>query len=192
MTGTWATDWATGDVVTAAEFRKSVGCISDTTLGIASASFDLSSLPTTYAHMTIECYLRGTVAATSTGWSIRFNADSGPNYDNQGLAGTAAAAAAGETFAQTSLVGGTQPGNSAPASVFGLLRIEIPNYAYASGNKVVFMTTSDKRGTTTGLLTARVDSGYWRSNAAISRITIAPASGSWDVGSRCSIYVKGS
>jgi hypothetical protein len=39
--------------VTAAEFRKSMGCVADSTLGIAAASFDFTGLPTTYAHLMV-------------------------------------------------------------------------------------------------------------------------------------------
>jgi hypothetical protein len=193
MSGTWASSWVTGDVVTAAEFRKSMGCVRTSTLGVAAASFDLTGLPTSYAHMRIECYLRGDTAATSVPWLVRFNADSGANYDYQGFSGNTASATVAETFARRRSGREPSPAASAPASVFGLLIIELSNYGNTAGNKVAYFTTADKRGTASGSLVVRADAGFWRSSAAISRVTVSAVCGQLGrFGSRASVYVMGS
>lgn len=80
MSGSWATGWATGDVVTAAEFAKGVGCIYDTTLGVGAASIDVTGIVGSYAHLLIVAYVRSDTAASATGLLTRFNGDTGANY----------------------------------------------------------------------------------------------------------------
>jgi hypothetical protein len=69
--------------------------------------------------------------------------------------------------------------------VFGLLIIELSNYGNTSGNKVAYFTTADKRGTASGSLVVRADAGFWRSSAAISRVTVSPSAGNWAASVAC-------
>lgn len=192
-TGTWFGDWATGDVVTAAEFRKSLGCVSDTTLGVAAASFDLTSLPTTYAHLRLELYLRTDDAAISSNIGIRFNNDTAANYDRQMIYGQAAASTISEVFAATSVSGIIGVANTAPANVFTTAVIDIANYGGSTNNKSFTGSWASKVGTTTTTLQAGLIAGFWRSSAAINRVTLIDVTGgNFAAGSRCSVYVMGS
>jgi hypothetical protein len=189
--GTWPLGWATGDIETAAEFKKGIGAISDTTLGGSAANIDVTSIVATYAHLLVVIYARGDTALTSTPLSLRFNNDSAANYDYQQLKGSAAAATASETFAQTAMVAGNMAANTAGANLFSAHIMFIPHYAGSANNKIALSIASLKTGTTTGLMTDNLVGGFWRSSAAINRITLLPAFGNFVTGTRATIYGMG-
>lgn len=191
MSGTWASGWALNDIVTAGEFAKGVGCVADTTLGIAAASFDFTSLPSTYAHLIIVLYARGDLAATTVNVFARFNNDNTANYDYQQTSASAAATTVSESFGQTSMFVGNCAGSTAGANLFGHLDILTSNYANASNNKLARALWAQKIGTASGNLQAGAVTSFWRSNAAINRITLLPGTGNFVAGSRCSIYAMG-
>lgn len=194
MPATWAADWSVGDVVTKTEFRKSLGCVADSTLGVAAASFDFTGLPTTYAHLMIVCQLRGDTVATTVDAYARFNGDTAANYDWQYVRASAAAVTAAESFASatTGLYLGSASAASATASVASVHMIDVPNYGGTTFNKATHTRTAIKLGTSTTNLNAFELGGFWRSTAAINRITVFPVSGNFAAGSRCSVYVMGS
>jgi hypothetical protein len=189
--GSWSGAWDVGDTVPMTEYRKGVGAIFDSTLGSAQASFDLSSIPSSYGALIIALYARGDTAASATGVNLRFNNDSAANYDFQTVAGSAATASSGETFASTSASIGNMPAATAVGNLFSDVDVVIPHYAGSTNNKVLFSMTARKTSTTTGTMQVSDISAFWRSNAAINRVTILPAAGNFVAGSRCTIYVAG-
>lgn len=192
MTGTWASGWATGDVVTAAEFKKSAGSIYDTTLGASAATIDITGIVQTYAHLLLTLYLRGDVGALTTSALMQFNGDVGTNYDYQALIGQAATAVASETFGATSTFTGECPGATAGTNLFSASQILIPHYAGTANNKQVTCISSKKSGVATTNIAAVLSGGSWRSNAAINRITIFPQTGAnWVAGSRLTVHAMG-
>lgn len=191
MTGTWASGWATGDIVTAAEFKKTAGSVFDTTLGGSAASIDVTAISNTYAHLMISIYARGDTAATSTPVFVRFNGDSGLNYDYQQLFGTAATTGAAELFGQSAASVGSMPANTAGANLFSSHEVFIPHYAGSTNNKQIVTFTSFKLGTTTGLMANNIFGGGWRSNAAINQITLLPSAGNFVAGTRVTIHALG-
>ncbi len=84
--------------------------LADTTLGVAAASIDFTSIPQTFAHLMLALYGRGDTAVVNQFVRIRFNNDSGANYDYQEIHAAAAAVTASEGLAQTSAVAGVCPG----------------------------------------------------------------------------------
>lgn len=191
MTGTWAAGWADGDIVTAAEFKKSAGSIYDTTLGVSAASIDVTGIVATYAHLMITLYARCDVASTFGTAVMRFNGDAGTNYDWQQLQGQAATASASENFANGALQIGNIPGNTAGANLFSANEIFIPNYAGSTNNKQFLAVAAAKVGTATTNMVVNVFGGGWRSAAAINRITIFPGSGNLVAGTRLTIHALG-
>lgn len=191
MTGTWASGWATGDIVTAAEFKKGVGAIFDTTLGGAAANIDVTSISATYAHLLLTLYSRSDAATALVAGLMRFNGDSAANYDYQYVQGQAATASAAESFGASSLTIGNIAGNTAGANLFGTQEIFIPHYAGASNNKGFIALSANKIGVATTNITVNLFGGSWRSNAAINRITLLPGSGSFMAGTRLTIYAMG-
>lgn len=178
-----------GDIVTATQLNLLPIQIGDSTLSGTAASFDFTSIPSWGSSLLLVLYLRGSVAAASVGWTVRFNADSGSNYDFIGMGGNSSSVSVAETFGSTGFGIGTVPGSSAPANVFGGLIIEIPHYANSINNKVAFFKGADKRGTSAGSLVTRSDTGFWRSNSAINEVTVLPASSTWAAGCRATMYL---
>ena len=191
MTGTYPLGWAVGDIVTGAQLGKSIGAISDTTLGGSAASVDITGIVGTYAHLFVVVYARGDTAAAFTPLVVRFNGDSGTNYDYQVLQGQAAAVSSAEVFAASSGVAGAIPANTAGANLFSAHMGLMPNYAGTANNKAFYSVTSLKTATTTGTLTNVFEGVFWRSNAAVTRITLFPSAGNLVAGTRVTLYGMG-
>src|SRR5262249_17299627 len=145
--------------------------LADTLLGADTANFDFTSISGSYIALKLTLYLRGDTAAATTNATLRFNNDSGSNYDYQYGLGQAATASAAETFAQTSCSLGSIPANTAGANLFGDIEIWIPHYAGAANNKALISSWASKSGTSTTNLTSGQMAGFYRSNTAITRIT---------------------
>jgi hypothetical protein len=165
----------------------------DTTLGAAAASIDTGAvLPTTYAHMRIEVYARTDSATNGVdAINLRFNNDSAANYDFQLGTFSAATATASESFAATSAQGGLAVGGAAGANLFAVSVYEIAHYGGSANNKAVSGLASAKAGTTTGKMQVQPFGGFWRSSAAINRVTLIPSSGNFAAGTRVTVYVLG-
>lgn len=188
----WPTDiGATGDLITAAQWNRLPEMLADSTLGAAAASFDFTGIPAHWSHLMIVAYLRGDAVTTSRAVNVRFNNDSGGNYDRQLYNAGAATVAGAEAFGATSGQVGSMPAASATADVFGTLSVIIPHYAGTVDQKACRSDYSEKRGVTTGLINMGGSCVYWRSAAAINRITLLPESGNFDIGSRASVYGMG-
>lgn len=179
---------ATGELITAAQLNGLPVMIANSTLGADTANIDFQSIPSHYAHLLVVAYLRGDTAAVTTGCYVRFNNDSGTNYDIQYVQGNAATASAGELFASTVAQVGSIPANSGGANLFSATTFEIPHYANSSNNKAMSGTAAFKYGTATTNLTINVWANFWRSNSAINRITILPQAGNFRSGSRATLY----
>jgi hypothetical protein len=188
----WANGWVTGDIVSAAEYRKSMGSIFDSTLGAAAASIDVTGIVATYAHLLVELYAR-TDSATNglDGCSLRFNGDAAANYDYQIANFSAAASSISEAFAQTGINAGLAVGGGSAANLFATTIWEIAHYAGSANNKTVNGQAAGKTGTATTNMSVRDFAGFWRSNAAINRITLFPGTGNFAAGTRCTIYALG-
>lgn len=191
MTGTWPLGFATGDVMNAAQFGKGIGAIFDSTLGGSAASIDITGIVTTYAHLLVVVYGRGDTASTSISLAARFNADAAANYDYQILGGSAAGVAASEAFAQNQAFVGEIPANTGGANLFGACMLFIPHYAGSANNKASVAVSSLKKGTSSGNMTTELFAGFWRSSAAINRITILASAGNLVAGTRMTIYGVG-
>lgn len=191
MTGTWPLGWQTGDVEIAAQYGKGWGSIFDSTLGGSAATIDITSIVATYAHLLVVVYARGDTALVNTNIVVRFNGDAGANYDYQQLQGSAATVASGEIFAATVAIAGVMPANGASANLFNSGLIFIPHYAGSSNNKVALSLSSSKGGTSTTNMAVNLAAGFWRSSAAINRVTLIPNAGNFVAGTRATIYAMG-
>jgi len=161
----------------------------DSTLGGAAASIDTGANAIAAGHvgLIIYVYVRTTRAAFSDNFQLRFNNDSGANYDFQQLLGSAAIASASAGAAQTSALG-TCPSASATANVFGVARMDVFNYDGGSGFKPYLLNTADPQEDTSHPATEQWG-GQWRSASAISRVALSSATGSNLVaGSRMTIF----
>ena len=192
MTGTWPLGWATGDIETAAEFKKGIGALADTTLGGSAANVDMTSISATYAHLLLVIYARSDQAAQSVYVQLQFNGDTAANYDSQRLTGGGASVLAAELFAQTSAICGHMPAATAGANLFGASIVFIPHYAGTTNNKLALSISAEKAATTTGTMNNNLAAAFWRSSAAINRITLIPnAAANFVAGTRVTLYGMG-
>lgn len=193
MSGSWVAGWVTGDIVTAAEFKKGVGAVYNQVLGAAAASIDTGvTLPTTYAHMRVVLIGRGDTAASTVGANLRLDNDSAGNYYAQRIRGNAATAVGTELLAQTSFAAGFLPAATATAGFAGALTIDLPGYATATFSKPVLCKASCPTATTTGALFADETEGIWASTSAINRVTMLTSAGNFVAGTQMTVYVWGS
>lgn len=190
-------DKAAGDVFTEAmwdtyikdNFNTGVPVLlADSTLVASAASIDLTGIAPDWAHLMIVAYLRGDAAAVVSALNIRFNGDTGANYDYQSIGASAAATSGAEAFATSSCRVGSIPAATAPASVFGAFTADIPSYSQATNNKAAHTSSAVKAGTTTTLLGVEAYLAAWRSSAAITSVTLLPGSGNFVSGSRVTLY----
>lgn len=192
MTGTWPLGWATGDIETGAQYGKGIGSIFDTTLGSSAASIDITSIVGSYAHLLIVIYARSDTVTVANGVAVRFNGDTSGDYDYQYMQGQAAAVTAVESFTNSLALVGHMPGSSAAANLFNAGLVFIPHYAGSSNNKAFVAISGTKAGTSTTNLRNTLSGGSWRSNAAITQVTLVPVSaGNFIAGTRVTLYGMG-
>lgn len=177
-------DDSIGDLPTPA-----IALITDTTLGADTANFDFTSIPGTYKHLWLVGDLRSTEAAIQTLVGVRFNNDSGANYQSMfhyAIASADGQDATGTTTGTKALVAYTS-GANASANHSGAFELLIPNYAGTTFHKAMRAQTAFTRDA--GNDPAITDgSGIWMSASAVTRVTVFPNSGSWKAASRLSLY----
>lgn len=140
-----------------------------------SASITFSSIPSTYQHLQIRAIARVTGAVTDSNFVAYFNTDTtSGNYPQHTLYGTGASAASGYTASDSNLAIGRCPGASSTADRFGVGICDILDYANTNKFKTTrSLAAQDQNGSGIILL----NSGLWRSTAAINSITISAQSG---------------
>lgn len=197
MAFTVVPDKATNDILTEANWDTHIKdnfntgvpvVLANSTLSGAAASIDFTSISQSWAHLMIVAYLRGDTASTSTAGLMRFNGDTAANYDYQTQTGRAATAAAAETFAAAYIETGSVPANTAGANLFSVNVIRIPHYAQATNNKSASISAGLKYGTATTNQIVYGIAGFWRSNSAITQVTLLPVAGNFNTGSRATLY----
>lgn len=188
----WFNGWLPGDIPTAAEFKKGVGAIADTTLGGSAASIDLTGLPTSYAHLLVAIVGRGDTAASNVNVSLRFNNDSAANYSMQHIQGNTTTPTAAESVGQTSILCGFMAAASATAGHPGSLFISLPGYSGTTFFKQALCQVGLSLALTTTNSFVSQRMGVWASTAAINRLTLLPVSGNFIAGTRMTVYAMGS
>lgn len=139
-------------------------------------------------HLRVVVRARGT--SVLAGVNMRFNGDSGANYDYARQVTTQAATTPAATFT----AGGTSLLAIAPivatselANMSGDAIIEIPDYRQTSFYKTVIAKGMKKGDATTGwqIIDYR---GWWLSTAAINRIDLISSGGNFQTGSLLALY----
>jgi hypothetical protein len=147
--------------------------LSTTTLAV-DGLIDVSGINGAYNDLVLVAVIRSTVAGVVETPGMRFNNDSGANYDfiyNYVQAGTAtpqSSSGAAQTYMP---LGWALPGNTATAGRFGIFTVEIPGYASTAWQKE--MTSLGAGQGVTSNYTASLVGAQWRSTAAITRIQLA-------------------
>ena len=143
-----------------------------------SSSITFSSIPSTYKHLQIRALARtdnGTTGGSSM--NMQFNSDTATNYSRHffevySIGSTTTPDVFGGTNANYITVSTVSTGG-VPSSIFGASVIDILEY----GNTSIYKTARsvggyDNNGNGSGYAYAQFASGNWRSNSAITSITL--------------------
>jgi hypothetical protein len=156
------------------------------TLGADAATIDLQSIPATYDDIMITISARA--SSTNENYYLRFNNDSGANYDyNQDVGVQSLTVAAGAGGA-TSAHAGSMPPSGSAANRFGTGTIWIPAYATTDRFKSYQSVWYDPKDASSGRVGGN-SGGVWLSTSAINRITFVTESNNFLAGSRISVYL---
>ncbi len=180
----WTTPrtWVVGEVVTAALMNTHVrdnlsylhAELYDSTLGVAAASFDITSIDSGYAHLLLTLTGRSDRAANlSDDVRLRFNNDSGNSYDWQSDYSSGTGGATGtEAIATSGMRVATIPAATATANFRGVCRVLIANYAETTFHKDADSSWGYRQAAATGQMISGKATGFWNSTAAINRLTL--------------------
>jgi len=162
--------------------------ISTVTLGSAQSSISFSSIPSTYKHLQIRCMISSATAGNAL--QIRFNSDSGTNYNTHFLLGTGAAASAGAYVSSRNTAMLSMNYNGVSTTQPTAQITDILDYQNTNKYKVVrTLAGSDLNGS------GEIDfnSGLWLSTSAITSITLnLESSGNFNANSSFALYgIKG-
>lgn len=159
--------------------------IATTLLTGTASSIDFNNIPQGYKHLQLRILQRST---TPNNTNMRFNGDTGSNYNWHELVGDGASATAGSagsavTFMKASYL------QSVTTGYVGTAVLDILDYSNVYKFKTMRgLVGSDANGS--GYIVLR--SGLWMNTAAITSLSILPASGSLDTNMRVSLYgIKG-
>ena len=155
--------------------------------GVSSVTF--SSIPSTYTHLQIRATVRGGFVGSEEQFKIRFNGSTS-GYSSHWIEGDGASASAGNTWGDAEILLRYVSAGGTSASIFGVLVLDILDYANTSKNTVIrTLMGYDKNGGGRATLC----SGLWNNTAAVSSISLVPKDGSsWAEYSSFALYgIKG-
>lgn len=160
--------------------------IATTTLTGNSTNFTLSSIPGTYTHLQLRCFL--IAGHGDNDIYLRFNGDTGNNYSWHTLFGDSSTAQADAT---TSASKSYLARNWNTGSIGAVAIVDILDYANTNKYKTTrTLVGFDDNTAHTGYRDLGLYSGNWRNTAAITSITIDVESG-YSLGQYTSVALYG-
>jgi hypothetical protein len=134
------------------------------------SSIDFTSIPSTYTDLVLVLSGRGAASNVYNYARLRFNGDTGNNYQMILLYGDGGTPGTTSVNPGTSIVGGLQAGQTSTANTFSNTQWYIPNYAGSTTKSVAIDAVSENNGTagSNGYLTA----ARWTSTSAITSISL--------------------
>lgn len=165
------------------------------TLSADAASFDIQNILQVYSHLRLILKARSARASqTEDNCCMRFNGDSGTNYETQYVQHFGTTNSANEYLAQNSFGGsgvaspGDFPAASSPSGAAAHIIIDIMDYAGTTWRKTYTSMCSATLTDSANGQRLWMSSGEWRSTAAITRIQIFPANANLVAGSKIWLY----
>ena len=139
-----------------------------------SSAITFSSIPSTYQHLQIRGISRNNSGGGANNYAgeIRFNSDSGNNYNGHTLYGTGSTAAAYAFGQSTFAYAFDTAGSAATSNAFSVAIIDILDYANTNKYKTIRDLGGYDGNDTNG--TVRLLSGLWMSTSAVTSITLTP------------------
>lgn len=178
-----------GTLATPASSGGAVTLITETPVGgggVASVSF--SSIAATWRDLRVVVRGRGDKAATSCTIRLRFNADSGSNYDTEALGVTNTTVSGTPSIGATSLTIGFLPAASATANFGGRCEATISDYRGTTFQKQIQSVAGSKTSNAAASVYTETRTGWWRSTSAITDIEVTPDTGNFIAGTVVSLY----
>lgn len=169
--------------------------LADSLLTVAQTSFDFQNLSQNFQSLEIVASIRTDRVSVTDGVALRFNNDSGANYDWVWIDGRNETSTSIPVFGSNDAVADAQieigffTGNSAPIDTFGSFRLLIPFYSSVVSNKHTELTGGRKNTAARENIFINSSFGVWRNIAAINRVTLLPVFGTnFVIDSRVSVY----
>lgn len=156
-------------------------------LGLAAASIDFASLPATYEDLIVVIQGQTSNAAVQS-LRVRFNGDTGSNYDYSRWNRFLAVSSNTTSAVAAAFIEAGSLNSSASTSRASIATIEIPNYRRTSFFKMMQATNAVSDGATAGGQYPQLSSGLWRSTAAITQVTLTLAAGDFTAGTVATLY----
>ena len=174
--------------------NENMEAIQTTSVGSGGASqIVFNSIPQTYTDLYIICSSRSTYGAVTDSFTVRFNGDTGTNYDYRGMRlgnGSAAISYNKTTYGVDNnfymidtLTGATNTSNT-----FSNVIIHIPNYTSSNQKSLLMEGASEGDSTTTDRSVRGQFSGKWNNTAAITAVRLAPFNGNFTQYSTATLY----
>lgn len=157
--------------------------IAETALASAAASITFSSIPGTYRHLMLVGTLKVSTG-TIVGISLRYNGDTGSNYEYVEVTADTSVNST-NSLSQTSAKCGAA---GSTANLFSPISATIMDYAATDKYKSFVAESGPWLSSVSGNIRRYMYTSHWKSTAAITSITILPASGNLDTGSVISLY----
>jgi hypothetical protein len=155
----------------------------------SATSKTFSSIPATYTHLRLMGITRTTYAAANSELYLRFNGDTGSNYDHQFVYGNAGAAAAGQRIATSTAVCGWASAANDPSGVYSSFEVTVLRYLATAHRRVWHGISSIMQVDSSGGLFAVSLVGQWRNtSAAITSLTVVAQQGAFTADSRLYLY----
>lgn len=162
--------------------------ITETNIAVATGTVSFTSIAGTWRDLEVVARGRSDRAVTLTGVLLRFNADSGSNYDSQHVQGNGTIAQAAQAFGGTSLAIGYMTGTSATANFPAVCTARIFDYRGTTFQKMILADANLRTAASAGNMYVEKRSGAWRSTAAITQVDVICDTGNFIAGSVVSLY----
>jgi len=154
-------------------------------------TMQFDNVPNNYFGLAIRYMARCDAAAAGVRLQLQFNGDGGPNYHGTLASRTGVTLANVQTNHNiNSIPCGEVPGTGATqAYTAGAGLIEIPGYTNSTFSKLVTSKAVVELDLTLDAqLFDELGAGHWNNTAAVTSITLQPASGNFVAGSRAVLY----
>lgn len=161
--------------------------ITETVTSGSATNVSFTSIAATYRDLEVRVRGRGTKSATNCDVRMRFNSDTGSNYD-LASAMFQASSALGQNVATTYITIGHLAAASAPTNAADAIAVQIIDYRGTTFQKAVMGQGTIKQANSSGSLWTEIYSGWWRNTAAITQIDIFPDSNAFVDGTVVSLY----
>lgn len=123
---------------------------------------DFTGIPGNYTDLILTMTLQSVSAATTWGYTMRLNGDSGSNYSTTWMYGNGTSAVSTRQSNATAL----RLGGDLPTSGFSVNTVHLLNYS----NSTTFKTFLNPNGTASA--DANMNVGLWRSTVAITSVQV--------------------